>query len=70
CRDPSNDADLNDYKMETVEQDAPDTADIQNAWWTNEVDQDGDGYVRSARLNWNPDVADCSGTLSVYEKIY
>jgi hypothetical protein len=57
--------------METDIEDQPqDYADIWNAWWTDEVDQDGDGYVRSARLNWDPDVADCSGSLTVFERIY
>jgi hypothetical protein len=67
-RDPSNDTDLNDYKMETAGEDV--TATVYNAWWTNEVDSDGDGYKRSARLNWDPDVVGGSGSLSVYEKIY
>ena len=43
---------------------------IADAWWSSAVDEDGDGCPRSARLNWNPDVADCSGTLTVFEKIY
>jgi len=46
------------------------TATIYNAWWSNTVDEDGDGYVRSARLNWDPDVSGGSGSLTVYEKIY
>jgi predicted metalloprotease len=46
------------------------TATIYDAWWSNGVDQDGDGYVRSARLNWDSDVVGCSGSLTVYEKIY
>lgn len=46
------------------------TALVYDAWWTAEVDQDGDGCRRSATLNWDPDVADCVGTLSVFEKIY
>ncbi len=48
----------------------PDTATIYNARWSNPVDNDGDGYGRSARLNWDPDVADGSGTLTVFEKVY
>ena len=48
----------------------PDTAVIYDAWWTNEVDQDGDGCVRSGTLNWDPDVLDCDGSLLVYEEIY
>jgi hypothetical protein len=69
-RDHTDDSDLNDYKMETAAEDAVLTATIYNAWWTNEVDEDGDGYKRSARLNWDPDVAGGSGSLGVYEKIY
>jgi hypothetical protein len=46
------------------------SATIYNAWWSNRVDNDGDGYARSARLNWDPDVAGGSGSLTVYEKIY
>jgi hypothetical protein len=46
------------------------TATIYDAWWTNRVDNDGDGYVRSARVNWDPDVSGGSGSLTVYEKIY
>jgi hypothetical protein len=69
ARDPSNDTDLNDYKMETAAEDTL-KATIYNAWWSNLVDEDGDGYVRSARLNWDPDVSGGTGSLSVYEKIY
>ncbi|MBN2561076.1 MAG: choice-of-anchor H family protein [Phycisphaerae bacterium] len=69
-RDPSNDSDLNDYPMETDSEDTPILATIFSAWWSNEVDEDGDGYVRSARLNWDPDVAGCSGSLTVYEMVY
>lgn len=49
---------------------SPDYAEIWGAWWTNEVDEDGDDYVSSARLVWDPDVVGCDGTLSVYERIY
>jgi hypothetical protein len=68
-RDPVNDADLNDYRMETAAEDVL-TATIYNAWWSNAVDEDGDGYVRSARLNWDPNVTGGTGSLSVYEKVY
>ncbi|MFH0982842.1 MAG: hypothetical protein V2A79_15070, partial [Planctomycetota bacterium] len=47
-----------------------DTAAIFDAWWTNEVNAGEDACKRSARLNWDPDVADCTGTLTVFEKIY
>jgi len=52
--DPSNDSDLNDYAMETAAEDGICAAMIYNAWWSNEVDSDGDGYKGSARLNWGP----------------
>ncbi|MCI0532114.1 MAG: choice-of-anchor H family protein, partial [candidate division Zixibacteria bacterium] len=71
-RDPGNDPlDLNDYPMETVAQDpcAP-FATIENAWWTNEVDCDDDGYKSVTRLNWNPEVLGCVGQLTVYEWIW
>jgi hypothetical protein len=47
-----------------------DYAVIYDAWWTNEIDIDGDGYVSRARLNWDPDVADCNGSLQVFERIF
>jgi hypothetical protein len=43
---------------------------IWDAWWSNGVDLDGDGFKRSARLNWDPDVSGGSGSLTVFEKIY
>ena len=45
------------------------TARVWDAWWTDEVDADGDGYMRSARLNWDPDVVG-SGSLNVFERVY
>ncbi len=45
------------------------TATIYNASWSNPVDQDGDGYKRSATLNWDPDVVG-TGSLTVFEKLY
>ncbi|MFH0983172.1 MAG: hypothetical protein V2A79_16760, partial [Planctomycetota bacterium] len=69
-QDPSNDGDLNDHQEERAADDLPETAVIFDAWWTNEVDQDGDGCKRSGRLSWDPDVADCSGSLSVFEEIH
>src|SRR5437879_1674201 len=56
--------------METAAEDALLTATIFDASWTNRVDQDGDGYVQTARLTWDPDVVGGSGSLTVYEKIY
>ena len=45
------------------------TATIYDASWSNAVDSDGDAYVRTARLNWDPDVAGGTGSLTVFEKI-
>ena len=67
-RNPSNDPDLNDKPMETAAEEQI-TATIYQASWTNEVDSDGDGYVRSADLNWDPDVAFVGSSLDVFERI-
>ncbi len=69
-RGPSIDTDLNDFYMETAGQDVEPNAMIYNAWWVNVTDEDGDGYAQSARLNYEPDIADGYSTQSVYEKIY
>jgi subtilase family serine protease len=45
-------------------------ATIWDCWWTNEVDVDGDGYVRSAKLWWDPDVTGGGGSLTIFERIY
>src|SRR3954452_4896099 len=52
------------------------TAFIPDAWWTFQQDCNGDGCKagtlpgQMARLNWDPDVTNCNGTLIVYEKVY
>ena len=52
------------------------TAVLNDAWWTFQQDCNGDGSFAGtlpgnlARLNWNPDVSGCDGTLSVFEKVY
>lgn len=51
-------------------------ATIDDAWWTYQQDCNGDGCAAGtlsgdfARLNWNPDVTNCNGTLTVYEIVY
>lgn len=51
-------------------------ATINDAWWTYQADNDGDGCWEpldansSFRLNWNPNVVNCSGSISVFEKVY
>src|ERR1051326_5118413 len=52
------------------------TAVIDSAWWTYQQDCNGDGCWAGtlagdrARLNWQPDVTNCNGTLTVYEIVY
>ncbi len=52
------------------------TAVIEDAWWTFQQDCDGDGLYagtlagNGARLNWNPDVLNCNGTITVTEIVY
>lgn len=52
------------------------TAVIEDAWWTFQQDCDGDGRFagtlanNAARLNWNPDVVNCSASLFVTEIVY
>ena len=67
---PSDDLDLNDHPMEGDWQDVEPIAHIYYAWWSDEVDEDGDGYPQNSRLHWNSNVSDEYSTLSVYENIY
>ncbi len=52
------------------------TVFISDAWWTFQQDCNGDGCRAGtlpgdlARLNWEPDVTNCTGTVTVTEKIY
>ncbi len=52
------------------------TATIEDAWWTFQQDCDGDSCKAGtlpgdvARLNWDPNVTNCTGTLTVFEKVY
>jgi hypothetical protein len=64
------DADLNDCRLEHWGNDGGLRMIIYNAWWTAEVDYDGDGYKRSTRLNWDPDVSGSNSSFSVYERVY
>ena len=66
--DPSNDTDLSAHKEGAM------LATIYNAWWSNQTDSGGGCMVptngSNFRLNWDPDVVGCSGSLSVFEKVY
>src|SRR5437868_11417171 len=52
------------------------TAVISDAFWTYQQDCNGDGYKAGtlpgnfARLNWDPEVINCNGSLTVFEKVY
>ena len=52
------------------------TAFLDDAWWTFQQDCNGDGSFAGtlpgnlARLNYNADVTNCNGTLSVFEIVY
>jgi hypothetical protein len=67
---PYDDPHLNDYAMETAAEDVEPRVLIDDAWWIDQVDQDGDGYSRIATLRWDSDVAEESISKSVFEKIY
>ena len=77
-RDQSNDSDLANHHEETLVQDdcSLSTATIFDAWWSYQTDNDGDGCWEpldtnnSFRLNWDPDVVGCHGSISVFEKVY
>src|SRR5436190_8065 len=51
-------------------------ATIDDAWWTYQQDCNSDACQAGtlagdfARLNWNPDVTNCNGTLTVFEVVY
>lgn len=51
-------------------------ATIDDSWWTYQQDCNSDGCQAGtlsgdfARLNWNPDVTNCNGTLTVHEIVY
>ena len=51
-RGPAEDTDLNNQTWEE-----PPAYTIFNAWWTNQVNGDGDACIESARLHWDADVA-------------
>lgn len=42
---------------------------IRDAWWSDEVDGDGDGYFECATLVWDPDV-DEGASAEVFSQIY
>ncbi len=43
-------------------------ATIRDAWWSDPVDNDGDGYPREFQLNWDCNTTNSS--LTVFEKLY
>jgi hypothetical protein len=43
---------------------------IDSVWWSDPIDQDGDGYLRQAYLNWLTFYYDCWDPYYVYEEVY
>lgn len=68
-RDPSNDDNLDNYKMEMAEEDGRRLAVI-DAWWEDEIDKDGDGYKTQASLVYQIDTVTNDGSITGYEKIF
>ncbi|KPA17794.1 secreted protein containing Peptidase S8 and S53, subtilisin, kexin, sedolisin [Candidatus Magnetomorum sp. HK-1] len=70
-RGPSNDADLNDLKLEDINRDKadqPQTFRICRISTTLQKDVDNDGYHQEFKLYFDADVS--SGSANVYAKIY
>jgi|GEM_PF-2204094 len=63
-RSQLDDVDLDNQKFETE----PVTYTVYNAWWTDAVDNDSDGYTAYRKLNMDVDVV--SGTRNIFAKIY
>jgi len=44
--------------------------EIYDAWITNKVDADNNGYYESIKLHWDPDVSGTTSSQNVYAKVY
>lgn len=62
------DDNLNDVKFETEDDDLY-LYSVEKAWWTEEIDNDGDGFTSQRLLNFDVDV-DKDETRKIYAKIY
>ena len=67
-QDPSNNSLLNDWPLETADEDVGQVLEIYDAYWTDQVDNDTDGYYSQANLVVDVDVN--AGSADVYLKIY
>jgi hypothetical protein len=67
--DPSNNSDLNDVPLEPAAEDIAVAIEIYDAEWSDEVDNDGDGYASEANLKIDADVIS-GGDAAIYAKIY
>ncbi len=69
-RNPTNDADLASYRLETPDEDRTVEIVANSAYWLNDTDIDNDGYHRSAELWWWAHI-DESTTVQrqVFEKV-
>lgn len=70
-RDPASNPILGGHQEETLSEEI---ATLFGAYWTYQQDRDGDGCLASTnnifQLVYDPDVAGCRGTLTVFEKVY
>jgi len=71
--DPATNAFLANHHEELYSQDVC-SATIARAWWGPLQDKDADGCLAGTndlmRLYWDPDLVNCSGPVTVFEKIY
>jgi hypothetical protein len=68
-RDHAGDADLHDYGLEGGRDDGL-RARIAEVWWSDNVDNDGDGYKQHTALHWDADVVGATGCLFAVCRIY
>lgn len=75
-RDYSNDSWLSQHSEESFVNDTQATTGfIGRVWWSNTMDNDGDGCVAPSqpngylRLHWDPDAA-ANTSVTIYEKVY
>ena len=68
--DPSSDADLYAHREETPDEDLSlqGYGYFYDAWFEDEIDNDGDGYPSQFAISWDADAA--SGSMNVYVEIH
>lgn len=68
--EPAFDSDLDDNLIEYALEDGANdrTFDVYDAWWSDDVDADSDGYSSYRKINFDIDVS--SGSYPVYVRVY